>query len=252
MKIHFGVVGTGWITDKFIDACKKVPNVEVTSIYSRDISRAENFSKKHDLKHYYDNIEDMCSSGEVDAVYLGSPNTCHLSQSIICFKNKLNVICEKPLAANAEQAKMMIESAKEHHCVLFEAMRITSSPVFRAIVNNIDKIGKIHKYISNFCQYSSKYERFIEGQNFCSLDWKTAGGCLMDIGCYCIYPMIILFGFPKTINAIGTLGRTDVDLEASIICGYDNQMSSVLISSKMTNNVSGSEIQGENGTIVID
>lgn len=74
----------------------------------------------------------------------------------------------------------------------------------------------------------------------------------MDIGCYCVYPMIILFGFPKTVCAVGTLGRTGVDLEASVICGYENEMSAVLISSKMTNNVSGSEIQGENGTIVID
>lgn len=252
MTIRFGVVGTGWITDKFIDACRRVPGVAVTAVLSRELATAERFAARHSLPHSYDSIDAMCAGGEVDAVYIASPNTCHLSQSLVCFRYGLNVICEKPLAATAAQAAAMIAAAREHHCVLFEAMRITSSPVFRAVAGSIGKLGKVHKFVANFCQYSSKYERFVEGRNFCSLDWETAGGSLMDIGCYCVYPMIILFGFPKTVCAVGTLGRTGVDLEASVICGYENEMSAVLISSKMTNNVSGSEIQGENGTIVID
>lgn len=256
IKIRFGVVGTGWITDSFISAASTEKRAVFTAVYSRKMETAQQFAKSHNIPYAFDDLETMCRCPEVDAIYIGSPNTLHAPQSIICMNNKKHVICEKPLAANLKQAEEMVACAKSNNVVLMEAMRLTPSPVFKAIQKciNDSKIGPIHKYISLFCQFSSKFERFKAGNtNFSSFSPETAGGCLMDIGVYTIYPMVCLFGEPKTIKCVGSLFSPDgVDMEATIVCGYDDWKSATLVASKVSNNVGCSEIQGELGTILID
>lgn len=259
--IRFGIVGTGWISDSFIEAALVDKRATFTAVFSRNIETAKTFAQKHNIKLTFDNLNSMCQCPEIDAIYIGSPNFCHHSQSIICMNNKKHVICEKPLASNLKQAEEMVSCAKANNVVLMEAMRLTPSPVFKSILDSIkdpktgeSKIGKIHKFVSLFCQFSSKFEAFKSGKgNFNSLSRKSAGGCLMDIGVYTIYPMVCMFGEPKSIKCVGSLFSPDgADMEATVICGYDDQKSCTLISSKVSNSVGCSEIQGENGTILID
>ncbi|KAK8842809.1 hypothetical protein M9Y10_025675 [Tritrichomonas musculus] len=258
--IRFGVIGTGWITDSFIEAASFDKRASFTAVFSRNIETAKAFAQKHNIKNAFDNIDSMCKCAEVDAIYIGSPNFCHHEQAIICMNHKKHVICEKPLASNHKHAEEMVSCANLNNVVLMEAMRLTPSPVFKAIMDAINdpktgksKIGKIHKFVSLFCQFSSKFERFKAGGDFNSLSRKSAGGCLMDIGVYTIYPMVCMFGEPKSIQCVGSLFSQDgIDIEATIICGYDDQKSCTLISSKVSNSIGCSEIQGEDGTILID
>lgn len=250
--MRFGIIGTGWISDTFIDAAKHDPRVTFTAVYSRRKETGDAFAAKHGIKSVFTDIEAMCQSKEVDAVYIASPNTAHCDQAIACMRNGVSVLVEKPLAANAAQAKKMIDVARETGVLLMEALRLTPSPVFKAIRESLGKIGSIHKYVSLFCQYSSKLERFNKGENFSSLSAETAGGSLMDLGVYCVYPMVVLFGKPTSVKAVGSLCRTGVDLEASVVCGYDDGKSASLVVSKACNSTGCSEIQGEKGTILID
>ena len=250
--MRFGIIGTGWISDTFIDATKKDHRVSITAVFSRNKQTGEAFAAKHGIPHVFTDIVSMCQSKSVDAVYIASPNTCHCAQAIECMRNGVSVLVEKPLAANAEQARKMIEVAKETKVLMMEALRLTPNPVFKAIKQNIAKIGSIHKYVSLFCQYSSKLERFNRGENFSSLSAETAGGSLMDLGVYTIYPMIALFGKPQIVKAVGTLARTGVDIEATVVCGYEDGKSATLVVSKASNSNGCSEIQGEKGTILID
>lgn len=249
--INLGIVGTGWIAERFIEAARNEKRINISACLSRKIETAQTFAKKNNIQHPFDNIDIMCQSKQIDAVYIASPNSVHSEQAITFLNNGIHVLCEKPLAANAKQAERMIETAKKNGVVLMEAVRITVSPVFKAILSNIQKIGPIHKYVGLFGQYSSKFERYNNGENFSSLSSEYAGGCLMDIGIYCIYPMAILFGEPKTTIASGSLGRTNVDLEASVVCQYDN-LTCIISASKMSNSIGCSEIEGELGTILID
>ena len=250
--MRFGIIGSGWISDTFIDAAKHDTRVTFTAVYSRRKETGEAFAAKHGIKNVFTDIEEMCRSKEVDAVYIASPNTCHCEQAIACMRNGVNVLVEKPLAANAKQAQKMIDVARETGVLMMEALRLTPSPVFKAIRDNIGKIGEVHKYVSLFCQYSSKLERFNKGENFSSFSAETAGGSLMDLGVYCVYPMVALFGKPKSVKAVGTLARTGVDIEASVVCGYEDGKSASLVVSKACNSTGCSEIQGEKGTILID
>lgn len=249
--MNLGVVGTGWITEKFIDAARHDDRYKFVAVCSRSMESAKKFAEKNGIEHAFDNLDAMLDSGLINCLYIGTPNSTHHDNTVRALEKKINVICEKPLAANAQQAEDMIKKAKENNVVLMEAMRLTPSPVFQAVKKNLDKVGPIHKFVANFCQLSSKLTRFQAGEHFSALSAETAGGSIMDLGVYCVYPMITLFGAPKSIQAMGSLLSTGVDGEASILCQYPD-MTAVILCSKLCQTHLCSEIMGEKGTIQID
>ena len=249
--MQLGVIGTGWITEKFIDAARKDDRYTVVAVCSRSLDKAKAFAQKNSIPNAFDNLGKMFDSGLINCVYIGTPNAAHYEQALECISHSIAVICEKPLAGNYEQANKMVELAREKKVPLMEAMRLTCNPVFLSIKENLSRCGKIHKFVANFCQLSSKLTRFQGGEHFSSLGPEMLGGSLMDIGCYTIYPMIVLFGVPKQIVCVGTKLSSGVDGEATILASYDD-MTCVLISSKNCQTNANSEICGELGTIEID
>lgn len=128
-----------------------------------------------------------------------------------------NVLCEKPFATNKRDAEEMINCARENNVLLMEEMRLTCTPNFQNVKNNLDKIGKIRRYSANFCQYSSRYDKFKEGIVLNAFKRELSNGALMDIGVYCIHPMVNLFGRPNSLKANAVKLSTGVDGEGSII-----------------------------------
>lgn len=249
--IRFGIIGTNWITDSFIEAARQHPDFLLSAVYSRTHERASEFAEKHNIQHIFTDMEEMANSQEIDAVYIASPNSHHAEQSILFLKNKKHVLCEKPIASNAEEIKNMVQAAKENGVLLMEALKTTFLPNFQAIKENVDKIGQVRKYFASYCQYSSRYDAYKEGNVMNAFKPEFSNGSLMDIGIYCLYPAIALFGKPDEVKANGYLLETGVDAEGSIILKYPDK-EAVVIFSKITNSYIPSEIQGENGSIVFD
>lgn len=251
-KVRFGVVGTSGITEWFLQAAKNVEEFELVSVYSRSIEKAEQFAKKHGAKKFFDNLEEMSSDSDIDAVYIASPNFMHKEQAITCMNNKKAVLCEKAFASNAKEAKEMIECAKKNDVLLMEEMRLTCTPNFRNIKKNLDKIGTIRRYSANFCQYSSRYDNFKKGIIENAFKPELSNGALMDIGVYCIHPLVALFGKPDRIHADATKLHTGVDGQGVAIMSYDSGILADIRYSKITKSDVPSEIQGEDGSIIID
>lgn len=249
--LKLGVVGTGWITDKFIDAAKHDKRYTIIAVCSRSIDSAKKFGEKYNLTNCFESVEKMCKSGVINCVYIGTPNAIHFKDVLVCLNNKIHVICEKPLASNANEAEQMISAARENKVAFMEAHRLTTNIVFKKVKEHIDKIGPVHKYIAIFNQYSSKWDRFKAGENFSSLSADMCGGSLMDLGCYCFYPMVILFGKPLKVLADVTMCRTGVDVESSVICKYDD-MTALISCAKNCSNDCNAEIDGEKGSIIIE
>lgn len=250
-KIKFGVVGTSGITEWFIKAGKKIDEFELKAVYSRDIVRAEEFAKKYGAELFFNDLEEMSKCNEIDAIYIASPNYKHKEQAIICMNNGKNVLCEKPFATNKKEAQEMIKCAKENNVLLMEEMRLTCTPNFKNVKENLNKLGKIRRYSANYCQYSSRYDKFKEGIILNAFKKELSNGALMDIGVYCIHTMVNLFGKPKKIKANAIKLSTGVDGEGSIILEYDDMLADIRYS-KITNSNLPTEIQGEDGSIIIE
>lgn len=249
--IKFGIIGTSKITDKFIKWASLVEDFKLNAVYSRTREKAEEFSLKYGVEYIFTDLDEMAKSNEIDAVYIASPNLFHESQSILFLNNKKHVLCEKPIASNRKSFSKMIEAALNNNVLLMEAMKPTCVPNFQAIKEQINNIGKVRKFVVSYCQYSSRYDAFKEGKYTNAFNKELSNGALVDIGVYCIYPMVALFGKPKEIKANGVILPNSIDGEGSILFRYDD-FEGVVIYSKIANSYLNSEIQGEDGSLIID
>lgn len=250
-KVRFGIIGTNSITDKILDAAKQEERFVLAAVYSRTQERAEAFARKHNIPHTFTALEEMASSPLIDAVYIASPNSLHASQSILFMQHGKHVLCEKPLGSNTKEVREMIAVSERYNVTLMEAMKPTLTPNFLAIKENIDKIGIVRRYFSCYCQYSSRYDNLKEGIIENAFKPELSNGAVMDIGIYTIYPMVVLFGRPKKVQATGVLLSTGVDGQGAVNFEYEGMNATVLYS-KIANSALPTEIQGENGTITAD
>jgi predicted dehydrogenase len=249
--IKFATIGTNWITEEFIKAAKEAPDFALTAVYSRTEEKAKEFAAKVGAERTFTSLEEMAKSDEIDAVYIASPNSFHAEQAILLMNHGKHVLCEKPLASNTAEVQSMIEAAKQNGVVLMEAMKTTLLPNFQAIRNHIHKIGKVRRYFASYCQYSSRYDAYKQGIVLNAFNPAFSNGALMDIGIYCLYPMVVLFGKPLNIKANSVMLESGVDGEGSIILDYGD-MDAVVMYSKITNSYIPAEIQGEEGSIILD
>ncbi|SDZ22676.1 Predicted dehydrogenase [Evansella caseinilytica] len=251
MMVRFGIIGTNWITERFLDAAKDVDGFVLSAVYSRKQETAAAFAGKYHVTATYTSIEEMISGDTVDAVYIASPNSFHAEQAVLCMNHGKHVLCEKPLASNVHEVQMMIDAAKRNDVLLMEGLKTTVTPNFLAVKNNLHKIGPVRKYIASYCQYSSRYDAFKEGNVLNAFKPDFSNGALMDIGIYCVYPLVALFGAPIHVQASGMLLSSGVDGQGSLLLTYDG-MDAAIAYSKIANSYLPMEIQGENGSILMD
>jgi len=250
-KVRFGIIGTNFITDWVIAGAKQDSRFELAAVYSRTQEKADEFAAKYSISHTFTSLEDMAASPVIDAVYIASPNYLHAEQSILCMKHGKHVLCEKPFASNAREAHAMIAASERYNVTLMEAMKPTLTPNFLSVMENIKRAGVIRNYVSSFCQYSSRYDKFKEGIVLNAFNPELSNGAIMDIGVYTIYPMVVLFGRPKQIRATGIVLSSGADGQGAVNFLYDTLNATVLYS-KIANSYLPTEIQGEDGSITLN
>ncbi|MBZ9690456.1 Gfo/Idh/MocA family protein [Clostridium sp. M14] len=249
--INLGVIGSGAIAENFLDAASNFKNLNFHTFYSRNEDTAKKFKNKYNFYKASTSLNEMSKDKELDAVYIASPNALHHDHAILFLENKKHVLCEKAFASNYAQALNIINTAKKNNVVIMEAMRLTCLPNFINVKNSLHKIGKIRRYFANYCQYSSRYDKFKEGIIMNAFKKELSNGSLMDIGIYCLSPMINLFGKPQNIKCNTLFLSNGVDGQGSSILDYGD-MDAVILYSKIANSNIPSEIQGEKGSIIID
>lgn len=264
-KTRFGIVGTGRISDWVLKGAVMEPRFEAAAVCSRTEAKGKAFAEAHNIGKVYTDINEMASDPDIDAIYIGTPNSTHHDQAILCMNHGKHVLCEKPMASNAREVSEMIDVAKANGVMLMEAMISTLCPNFVAARERLAEMGSVRHYFASFCQYSSKYDllkRILAGEDDSpvpsSFNPDCCGGALMDIGIYPIYPMVSLFGRPKGIKASVTTCEVPVgkewkqmDLQGSVIFEYEG-MSTAVIYSKIADSRLCSEISCDSGIISLD
>ena len=249
--VRFGIIGTGWITEEFIRSARLTGDFELSAVYSRTEERAREFADRYGATYHFTDLNAMAESDSCDAVYIASPNSCHAAQAILMMSRGKHVLCEKPIASNLKELTAMIATARENRVVLMEALKTTLLPNFHAIRENLPKIGQVRRFLAIKCQYSSRYDRYKRGEPTNTFNPSFANGSLMDIGVYCIYPIVALFGRPQRITATAILLDSGVDGAGSVSLQYYD-FEGLAVHSKIADTSLPSEIQGEAGSIVID
>ncbi|WP_336983504.1 MULTISPECIES: Gfo/Idh/MocA family protein [unclassified Cedecea] len=249
--IRFAVIGTNWITRQFVDAAHESGKFKLTAVYSRSLEQAQSFANDYPVEHLFTSLDELAQSDAIDAVYIASPNSLHGPQSLLFLSHKKHVICEKPLASNLAEVEAAIACARENQVVLFEAFKTASLPNFIALQQALPKVGKIRKVLLNYCQYSSRYQRYLDGENPNTFNPAFSNGSIMDIGFYVLASAAALWGEPQAVHATSSLLDSGVDAHGTVQLNYGD-FDVTLLHSKVSDSTIPSEIQGEAGSLVIE
>ena len=249
--MKFGIVGTNFVSDFFMEAQQLVEECEVVSVCDLTLEKARAFADKYNIPNAYGSYQEMYESNTIDAVYLAVPNGLHKELSCYFLDRKIPVICEKPFGSNADEVKEMVECARRNNTYLEDAIVPLYTENFWRTKEALPKIGRLRRAIICYGKYSSRYDAYLRGENPTPFRRELSNGSTMDLGVYAISDAVALFGKPNKVYASGILLESGVDALGTAIFTYDD-FEVVIMHSKVTDTIMIPEIQGEEGNIYID
>jgi predicted dehydrogenase len=176
-------------TEKVIPAMQRGQWSEVTAIASRDLSKAQAAATKLGIPKAYGSYEALLTDPEIDAVYNPLPNHLHVPWTTRAAEEGKHVLCEKPIALTADEARTLIGARDKTGVKLQEAFMVRTHPQWRKAKELVDtgRIGDLRAMLGAFSYFNR------DASNIRNVaEW--GGGALMDIGCYLINTSRFIFG----------------------------------------------------------
>jgi predicted dehydrogenase len=206
---NWGILGMGKIARKFADDLRLLPNARLHAVASASLDRAQDFAAAYDVPHAYGTYEEIVECPDLDIVYVATPHALHFTCAMLCLSCRIPVLCEKPFAMNAHEARKMIELAHNNQVFLMEALWTCFMPSFQRALELAESgaIGTVHTVKSDF---GFKLPLDPNSRLF---NKTLGGGALLDIGIYPVMLAMRVFGKPDAlhIQAAATFTETEVD-----------------------------------------
>jgi predicted dehydrogenase len=153
-KFKIGVAGVGFIGPAHIEALRRVPNLEVVSIFHHVEDEAAAKAKQLGVANYYTDFDEQLANDNLDCIHICTPNFLHYEMSKKALEAGIHVVCEKPLATTIEEAEELVQLAKEKGLVNAVHFNIRYYPIVRQMRQMVrdGKIGNIYSIIGSYLQ----------------------------------------------------------------------------------------------------
>jgi xylose dehydrogenase (NAD/NADP) len=177
--LRIGILGTANIARSFMQGVRPSQRVVVSAVASRNGDKAASFAAELAIDRHFASYQALLDDRDIDAVYNPLPNGLHAQWSIAAARAGKHVLCEKPLAANADEARAMFDAARRHGVHIVEGYPYLAQPQtlkMRELIRD-GAIGelKLIQASFGFTLSDTKNIRF---------NPALAGGALMDVGVY--------------------------------------------------------------------
>ncbi|MDJ0768943.1 MAG: Gfo/Idh/MocA family oxidoreductase [Ilumatobacter sp.] len=182
MSVRLGLLAASRIADRAVVApARDVDGVRLMAVAARDRARAEAAAEKWRLDRAFGSYEQLIESPDVDAVYIGTPASFHRPWAIAAIEAGKHVLCEKPFAANADDARLIADAARSSDVVVMEAFHWRYHPYAGQIRSVLDSgaLGRIDRIEAVFDIPDGWIPR-----DDIRWDLSIGGGATMDLGCY--------------------------------------------------------------------
>ncbi|QIL46965.1 Gfo/Idh/MocA family oxidoreductase [Vagococcus coleopterorum] len=249
--LKLGIIGTNWITKQFVEAAEETKRYQLTRVYSRREETAKEFGADFGVTTVSTDLNEFMTSGDVDVIYIASPNSLHFEQSKAALLAGKHVIVEKPAVTKLTEWQELVALAKEQKLFIFEAARNIHEDSFRKVTELLPDASELLGANLNFMKYSSRYDLVLAGEEPNIFSPKFAGGALMDLGVYVMYAAIAWFGRPTSYHYFAQKITTGVDGKGTIILRYPN-FDVTMQTGKIANSDLPSEIYTQKETIHLD
>lgn len=250
--MKLGIVSTSRIIDVFWQALPDMPNIEVSAICCRPQSeaKARAWSEKYHIPAVYTDYDKFLAEGDFDFVYDGTVNSMHYADGLRCLQAGRNLIMEKPFTVTAEETRTLIETAKEKHVWLFEAITTMHSPCFHFVKEQLPSLGALRGGNMSFSMMPPRYAPYLRHEMNNTFDPKMAGGCLMDMNVYNLHLAIGLLGAPESSVYYPNRGWNGIDTSGLVVLQYP-EFTVACHSAKDSAGPCGMFLQGDKGYVEV-
>lgn len=214
-KLRWGIMGCAGIAKgSVIPGIQQSATGEVTAIASRDESKAKETAEKMNIPKAYGSYEALLADNSIDAVYIPLPNHLHMEWTIRAAEAGKHVLCEKPIALNAQEAGKMVDVCDKAGVKLAEAFMYRYHPRYDRIKDIIKsgEIGDIRGIHGTFTFNNAGDRNNVRYKQF------MGGGSIYDVGCYPLSAARLILGTEPeaaTVQAFLSPEHDYVDMMAS-------------------------------------
>jgi predicted dehydrogenase len=192
----------------------------VEVLASRDIEKARNVARSLGIGRVVGSYEALLEDPDVDAVYIPLPNALHAEWTIRAAEAGKAVLCEKPLATSANDAKRQIEACAKGGVSLMEGFMYRFHPQTHRVQQLIAS-GVIGRVRHVYAHLSVNIMRTLDPSNIRYRD-RLGGGALLDMGCYTVNIARMAFGSEpeRVIGQMRVDSTLDIDTSAACILEF--------------------------------
>ena len=250
-EVRLGTIGSGVIVHSVLDNVRNAEGISLEAVYSRTEGKAKSLAETYGAKKIYTDINAMLSDERVNTIYIATPNLLHYEQAKLALMAGKNVICEKPMVTRSVHAEELRDIARSKGLFLFEAAPTMFLPNFKLLREKLGLIGRVRLVMSNYSQYSSRYDAVLRGERPNIFNPEFAGGCLMDINFYNVLLNTALFGRPESAKYYPNIYPGLADTSGVFVMKYEGFVSTNA-GAKDTWGINHFTIEGEKGFIHVD
>ncbi len=248
-KIRWGILSTANINRRVLPQFHNARNGVVAAIGSRDLARGKAMAEELNIPTVYGSYEALLADPKIDAIYNPLPNDLHAEWSMKAADAGKAVLCEKPLTANAAEARRMVDYFAAKKLLLSEAFMYRHHPQTLKVRQMVadGAVGALRVINSSFTFALSGDPENIR------LSKERAGGGIMDVGCYCVSIMRLLTGEePSKLAAFGVYNDSGVDIQAAAALQFPSGVVGHFDCGVLTAGKQAYEVRGSEGRIRVD
>lgn len=193
-RVRWGILSTARIgVRRLVPALQRSQTGTVVAIASRDGARARELAAKFSIPRAHGSYEALLADPEVDAVYIPLPNSLHLEWTVRAAEAGKHILCEKPLALNAAQARAMVDASRRAGVLLQEAFMYRFHPQTEELRRRVASGA-----IGSPWLVRSAFTFNVASDDDIRLNAALGGGGLLDVGCYAVSIARLLLGEPQS------------------------------------------------------
>ena len=232
-NIRWGIIGCGDVVKKRVAAAIQAdPNSSLIAACRRDEEQLTAFCSDFNVEHSYTNAADLIDNHDIDAVYIATPVSEHLTQTLLCARAAKHVLVEKPMAMTVEDCDAMVDECDRQNVTLGVAY-------YRRFYPAVDRIremiaaGDIGSPLACSVVATTPFDIKPGDDGYWRADpQKSGGGCLMDIGSHRIDLLVDLFGKVRSVKS--HCGSIDTNYKAENVAGVTIQFQSGVVANLIT------------------
>ena len=245
---RWGILASGGIAQAFARDLSYLNNHIVAAVGSRSKESADSFATAFPGCVAYGSYQELVSDPTLDAIYVATPHPYHVSNTVLALNAGKPVLCEKPFAINAKEAREMKAAADANGVALMEAMWARFLPHMHKVREILASgvLGEIWAVEADHGQ------RLSDHANPRHWEPSLGGGALLDLGIYPISFAHMVLGKPDSITSAATFTDKGVDSSSTAIFNYKNGAQAILTSNMMVSTSCRATICGTLGKIEID